>query len=218
MIKSVTFFLIAINVALFLFAPKAYAFTTDIDHPFNELLNFKPSAAFDMPWTFVTATFMHADITHILFNMFTLFMFGMLLESSIGPKRFLAFYLLAGVVGNLLFMGMAYSGIFPSPSSSVNPIDIVGLGASGSIMGVLGVLGLIRPHINMYVPLLPIPVPMWVGVILFAIFNIAISFVPSGIGTGAHLGGLAVGVVYGVWLRHQVKRNESRFRIKYVWE
>ena len=218
MIKSVTFALILINVVLFLAVPKDSGFETDISKPLNKLLEFTPSTALEMPWTFITSVFMHANITHIAFNMFTLLMFGVLLESRVGPVRFLIFYLAAGFVGNLLFMGMAFSGLFPSPSPAVNPADIPGLGASGAIMGVLGALGVLTPQVRMMVPVVPIPVPMWIGVIIFAAFNILISFVPSGIGTGAHLGGLAVGVLYGIWLKRRYEGRRRGTVIRYSYE
>ncbi len=210
MIKTFTLALIAINVVVFLVG--------QLTHQYDRMLSFTPAYAFDMPWTFVTSMFMHANITHLFFNMFTLFIFGMVLESRMRWWEFFLFYLAAGIVGNFAMMGMAYSGLFPSPIESLPAELIPGVGASGAIMGVLGALALVTPHLRMYAMLIPVPVPMWVGVIIFAVFNIAISFAPTLIGTGAHLGGLAAGVLFGILLRHQINRQESRVRIRYVWE
>lgn len=74
-----------------------------------------------------TSIFMHADIFHLLFNMFYLWAFGYRLEDACGPWRFLLFYLLAGMVANL-------------GSVALNPsdVDLPGIGASGAIAGVMG--------------------------------------------------------------------------------
>jgi membrane associated rhomboid family serine protease len=177
---------------------------------------FVPAETFAEPWTFVTATFMHASVEHILFNMFALFMFGVILESYIGKSRYLIFYLAAGIIGNFVQMAMAYSGIFPSHVPGVDSIFIPGVGASGAIMGILGVLGLTHPRLPIYIMFLPIPVPMYIGVIFFAIFNIALSFIATNIGTGAHLGGLALGILLGIFLRHAARRRRE-MQIRYIW-
>lgn len=203
--KSVTFALIAINVAVF-------AFDLLFPRSLGQYM-FTPSSAFDEPWTFLTSQFMHANTFHILFNMFTLFMFGPILESRMRTWQFVLFYLAAGFAGNLLQMGMAYAGLFPG----LTP-DVPGLGASGAIMGVIGALAVITPHVQMMVPILPIPVPMWVGGIIFALFNIGISFIDTNIGTGAHLGGLALGVALGFAIRHLAMRGRGGYEMVYEYE
>ncbi|MFV0196352.1 rhomboid family intramembrane serine protease [Empedobacter falsenii] len=54
-------------------------------------------------WQILTHMFMHADFTHILFNMFALWMFGSVVEQTFGPKKFITLYLLAGLGGFILF-------------------------------------------------------------------------------------------------------------------
>ena len=54
-------------------------------------------------WQILTYMFMHADFTHILFNMFALWMFGSVVEKTFGPKKFLILYFLAGLGGFLLY-------------------------------------------------------------------------------------------------------------------
>ncbi len=205
MLKSVTFALIALNAAVFLFGMVSPATLNGFA--------FTPSQAFDEPWTFITSQFMHAGIMHIAFNMFTLFAFGPVLESRMRWWEFILFYLAAGVVGNLLQMGMAYSGFF----EFINP-NTPGVGASGAIMGVIGVLAILTPHIQMMVPILPIPVPMWIGAILFTLFNVGISFFDTNIGTGAHLGGLALGILVGFVLRRMMPGRGGSYDIVYEYE
>lgn len=61
----------------------------------------------------VTHMFLHADLTHLFFNMFMLWMFGSMLERTWGSKRFLTYYLFTGLGGALLYMGFAYLEISP---------------------------------------------------------------------------------------------------------
>ena len=98
-------------------------------------------------WTFLTSMFMHSGITHIIFNMISLFFVGMLLEKIIGQKRFFWFYLFAGIFSGVVFVllsgifgyGFFGSRIFGDPS-------IMGVGASGAIFGLVGVLSVLIPR------------------------------------------------------------------------
>ena len=101
-------------------------------------------------WTFLTSMFMHEpfpNITHILFNMISLFFVGTLLERIIGPRRYLMIYLVSGLFAGLVFVllsgffGTSFIGakLFGSP-------DMYGIGASGAIFGVLGVLAVLTPR------------------------------------------------------------------------
>jgi membrane associated rhomboid family serine protease len=205
MLKSVTFSLIVINVAMFFVTTVSSGFVANVDSYLDRQLDFRPSTAFQMPWTFVTSTFMHGNLAHLLFNMFGLFMFGTFLESRIGWWRFIIIYLVSGVIGNVGYM-----------LTSENPL-IPAVGASGSIYGVMGVLAVIAHRAHIYVMLLPIPVRMYIGVIIYAIFEI-VFFNRSNIASGAHLGGLVTGVAYGFYLRHLIKKIEKKRHVRYFWE
>jgi hypothetical protein len=196
-LRSVTLVLIAINVAVFLADP--------LIEQYRGVLAFTPAYALDMPWTFVTSVFMHGGFTHILFNMFGLFMFGTFLESRIGWQKFIMIYLVAGVVGNVGYMLTSEDSLIP------------GVGASGAIYGVMGVLAVIAHRAQIYVMLLPIPVRMYIGVVIYALVEIFF-FNRSNVASGAHLGGLAIGVLYGFYLRHLIKKIERKHRVRYVWE
>lgn len=58
------------------------------------------------PWQFITYMFMHANFTHLFFNMFALWMFGYLIENFWGPKRFLTFYFITGIGAALVQLGI----------------------------------------------------------------------------------------------------------------
>ena len=62
-------------------------------------------------WRFITFQFLHASLPHLLFNMFALYMFGMLVEQYLGRRRFLAFYLISGVGGAVMYLILMYLGM-----------------------------------------------------------------------------------------------------------
>lgn len=65
-----------------------------------------PASDYFMPHQFITHMFMHGGITHLFFNMFALFMFGRVLESVWGPKRFLLYYMITGIGAALIQTGV----------------------------------------------------------------------------------------------------------------
>ena len=86
-------------------------------------------------WQLITYQFLHGGFTHILFNLFALWMFGMEIENAWGSKKFLIFYLTAGVVGGLfqLVFSPFIGGAAPT------------IGASGSVYGVLVAFAMFFP-------------------------------------------------------------------------
>ena len=99
-IQPITKNLIIINVlfflATFVFSTKGVDLSVILGAFYPESPNFKP-------WQLLTHMFMHADFSHILFNMFALWMFGSVVEQTFGPKKFLILYFLAGFGGFILF-------------------------------------------------------------------------------------------------------------------
>jgi membrane associated rhomboid family serine protease len=190
---SVTFCFIAICVLVFII--QQFSDITDY-------LSFTPAFAYSRPWTFVTAIFLHADITHILFNMIALFFFGIYLEKKISKKSYIFIFLLAGIIGNVGYY-------FSAPDSS-----IPGLGASGAIYGIMGTLTVLAPTAVVFV--YGIPMPMFVAAIFWFLLEFFGLFAPSDIAHGAHLGGLFVGIILGVYFRLQMRKsNAFIFRQKY---
>ncbi len=163
---------------------------------------FRPANILTEPWTLVTSVFMHGSFTHILFNMFALFMFGIFLESKISEKFFLANYFLAGIFGNLMYF-------MTDPTS---PIPAVG--ASGAIYGVMGALTVLYPRMIVYVGL-GLPMPMIVAAIFWVVINFIGLFNPSGIAYQAHLGGIFIGVLFGIYLR---MKNRKKTEYRYFFE
>lgn len=154
---------------------------------------FFPAKALYAPWTLVTSIFLHANLLHLVFNMFALFTFGLYLERLIGRSAFLTLFLLAGVVGNL---GYAFTALDPFTPA---------VGASGAIYGVIGTLAVLRPKMLVFVGGLPMPLVL--AALFWALLDLAGLFVPTGIAHGAHLAGLAVGIAYGAYIRRELARR-----------
>jgi hypothetical protein len=149
---------------------------------------FFPALAIKWPWTLITSVFLHADFNHLLFNMFALFFFGSYLERLLGSNRFLIIFIAAGIVGNLGYLVTASNSMIPA------------IGASGAAYGLMGTLVILAPFMRVYVYGL-LPVPLVVLTAVFVFIDVAGLFSPSGIAHGAHLAGLIVGIVFGLYLR-----------------
>lgn len=134
-------------------------------------------------WRLVSPMFLHLGFMHLLFNMFSLYLFGPELERLTGKARFLTIYLLAGLIGNVatyLFLDWRYQSV----------------GASGAIYGILGAFGALVYYTKNLLPqlkqiILPIIV---IGVIM--------TFLQPNINIIAHLVGLATGFICGIIYFH----------------
>src|SRR3989344_4051513 len=91
-------------------------------------------------WTLGTSMFSHLLFFHIFANMFSLFFIGNFLEKIIGRKRFFFVYLLSGLVGGIFFV---FSGLLFRN-------DVSGIGSSGALFGLLGVLAVLVPYSKIY--------------------------------------------------------------------
>lgn len=119
------------------------------------------------PWSVVTSMFLHATILHIASNTLFLIFFGFILEEHISKTRWVATFILTGIVGNLTFAAAGISGLIPSPT--------LGVGASGAVYGVMGTALGIRAAI-------------------LVIFLAGLDLLAGG-GFFAHFGGLITGFV-----------------------
>jgi membrane associated rhomboid family serine protease len=139
-------------------------------------------------WQLLTYGFMHGSPLHILFNMFALFMFGSEIERLLGPRRYLIYYL-ACVVGAALMhlIVVRVSGLAPAPV----------VGASGGVFGILLAFGMAFPQRRLIVLPIPIPMPAWLLVTLYALAELymGITQTNQGVAHFAHLGGMATGFV-----------------------
>lgn len=167
-----------------------------------KLFAFTPALAFERPWTFVTSIFLHADFLHLFFNMFALFMFGLVLENRIGSRNFVIIFFLSGIMGSMGYLVTASDSTIPA------------LGASGAIYGVIGTLTVLMPLMTVWFG--GIPMPMIAAALLWVLVEFFGMFIPSDIAHSAHLGGIFAGIIYGIYLRRSEGRRRKRFFDKYV--
>ena len=122
----------------------------------------------------LTAGFLHADITHLLFNMISLYILGQLLEPQFGHVRFVLIFLVSVLAGSL----------------AIIVTDSAGLGASAGVFGLMGA-GLVSMWMGGY-SLNPAQngLALWLGI------NLVLSFRP-GISLAGHIGGLIGGAIAG---------------------
>lgn len=177
------------------------------------------------PYQVATHMFTHMPINardgilHIIFNMFGLWMFGRVLETIWGAKRFLWFYFACGLGAAALHLGIQYfrgemllraieannlAGIARN-SGAISPV----LGASGAIMGVLIAVALYFPNTELIIFPIPVPVKLkWVAVayVLIDLFS-GIGVVKGDkVANFAHLGGAITGFII-VWIWNKTNRR-----------
>ena len=157
--------------------------------------------SFSQPWRFVTAIFLHGGLTHLIYNLFALVLFGSMLERLVGSKRFLAVFFIAGIGANLF-------SVFFYPSS---------LGASGAIFGIIGSLIVVRPTLVVFA--FGLPMPMFIAGILWTAGDIigAVGYFignpVNNTGNLAHLSGMAIGLLFGALYRDWRQRRIPSERI-----
>lgn len=136
-------------------------------------------------WQFFTYMYMHGNLMHIFFNMYTLMIFGGAVENIIGSKKFFVFYTLCGLGAAALNIGVDYL--------TQNYVPMVG--ASGSIYGVLICYAMLFPQSRMTLLFPPVTLSAkWMVLIFVGIeFLTGITGTGMGIAHFAHLGGMLTG-------------------------
>lgn len=158
------------------------------------LAAFYPTSDFFQPYQLITYMFMHANMGHIFFNMFGLYMFGPPLEMVWGPKKFLTYYFITGFGALALHFLVKYIDL-NYLGGSASSIDIPILGASGSIFGVLTGFGVLFPNQRLMLLFPPIPIKAGLLVIIYAALELFLGLgnFESGVAHFAHLGGALSG-------------------------
>jgi uncharacterized protein len=180
------------NVVIYIVIANIIAFLFQKFSPgFENMMTLVPSLVLNEPWRLVTHMFMHSNqnLFHLIFNMYSLFIFGPLVEHKIGSVKFLFVYFISGILAGIGFT------LFNLGS------NIVGLGASGAIMAILGIVIVLFPDLKVLF-FFVIPMSMRTAGIIFALIDIFgfVSSVNTGIAHIAHLIGLACGVTYALFL------------------
>lgn len=153
-------------------------------------------------WQPITHMFMHDGFWHILFNMYSLVMFGMVVERALGTKRFIWFYLITGLGAVLLHTGVEflqvqqlikeYAGV---PAQTIyNSVPHV-LGASGAVYGVLVAFAMLYPEakLTLIFPPITLDAKWWVIIFIGIELLTGITGTQMGVAHFAHLGGALFG-------------------------
>lgn len=205
-IPTVTKNLVAINILMFI--------ATLINENFmvTNFAMFYPASPFFKPWQILTHMFMHGGFWHIFFNMYSLLMFGSILERSLGPKKFLIFYFVTGLGAVALHTGVEWmqARVFIANGAAqayqqllVTPT----LGASGAIYGILIGFAMLYPQARLTLIFPPIPMTAKWLVIIFAAIELfsGINGIQDGVAHFAHLGGMLFGWLLIRWWRKHGK-------------
>jgi membrane associated rhomboid family serine protease len=152
------------------------------------------------PWQLITYSFLHGSMSHILFNMFGLYMFGSEVERLFGSKFFLRYYFASVMAAGLLHL--VISSVLGLP-----PVPIVG--ASGGIYGLLLAFGVYFPQRTIVLLIPPIPMKARTFVVVFAVVELffGVTGSASGVAHFAHLGGML-----GGWLMILYRRRAAPSR------
>jgi len=188
-VPRVTYALIAINIVAFLSEQGQFSlFGSGIHGKVIEegvLDRFDVSVGHDY-WRLVTAGFLHENFLHIGFNMYLLYLLGLMLEPAIGSLRFAAVYFTALLVGS--FGALLATG---APS----------LGASGAVFGLMGAMVVELRARRLSV--------MESGIGGLILINLILSFSLANISVGGHIGGLIGGALAGLALRAAGDRHKA---------
>ena len=153
------------------------------------------------PWQLITSGFMHGGFGHIFFNLFGLWMFGAVVERTLGSKRFLTFYLVCVLGASLLQLVVTSYPFWMG--EIVRPVPT--LGASGGVLGVMAAFGMLYPEQKIFLLFFPVPIPARWFVLGYAAFSLFAGFqgVQAGVAHFAHLGGMVTGALLILYWRHQ---------------
>jgi len=170
-------------------------------------------------YQFLTYMFLHGSFTHILFNMFALWMFGSVIERVWGPQKFLFYYIVCGVGAGIVQELVQYGSYMAQGLAAYQYVNMGGaqismdsyinmwttIGASGAVYGILLAFGMIFPNERLFIIPFPFPIKAkWliVGYVVIELFS-AMSGPGDGVAHMAHLGGMLFGfLLIRYWRKH----------------
>lgn len=179
----VTYVLIAANVVMFMLQ-KA------VPGVYEALVLWPRGIAYGEVYRLVTSAFLHADVMHILFNMWALYVVGPSLERWLGRMRFIGLYALSGLGGSVLVY-------------LITPLDQPTLGASGAIFGLFGATFVVARRLNFDV--------RWVVGLI--VLNLVFTFVAPGISWQGHIGGLVTGAAVAAVYAYAPRANRTLIHV-----
>lgn len=191
-VPVVTYFLIALNVFFFLIPILMGNFQLILDM----YCVHGPSIRAGQYYRLLSGIFLHANVAHLLFNCYALYVIGSQIENFLGKFKYIIIYLFSGIVGSL------FSVIFMGNSGSI--------GASGAIFGLMGALVYFGYYYRVYLGNV-----VKSQIIPLILLNLGLGFMMSGIDNAAHIGGLIGGLFITMALG--VKDKTSTFEKVNGW-
>lgn len=141
-------------------------------------------------WRLGTAMFIHFGVFHLFVNMWALVVLGRYLETALGPARFLALYLVAGLGGDVAaYLFAAQNGVTA--------------GASGAIFGLFSALFFVNRKLRLDNS----------GVIVLILINLSLGFFIPGISIVGHLGGLVTGALIGFGMAYAPRQHRALIQV-----
>ena len=175
---------------------------------------------FFKPFQLVTHMFMHGGFTHIFFNMYTLFIFGGVLERVWGSQKFLFYYFVTGIGAALLHLGVMYlqlrgyladaqAGDLMATANIRALLTTPTVGASGAIYGLLLAYGMLFPNNIMQLIFPPVALKAKWFVLIFGALELLLGLSGRGgnVAHFAHLGGM----IFGYFLILYWKKNNRMY-------
>lgn len=200
-IPVVTRNLLYLNVIMFV------ATLINEDFMIRTFAMFYPESPYFRWWQPLTHMFMHGGVWHILFNMYTLVMFGSVVERALGTKDFIIFYLITGLGAVALHIGVEWLEINYLNGSLAAAVLTPMVGASGAIYGVLVAFAMLYPEarLTLIFPPITLDAKWWVGIFVALELLLGITGTQISIAHFAHLGG----ALFGFLLIRRWKRKGS---------
>ena len=217
-VPAVTKNLIIINCLVFL------ACMVNKEYMIETFALFYPTSRYFHGWQIISHMFMHGGFWHIFFNMYTLLIFGSVVENILGQKKFIFFYFVCGLGAVALHLGVEYLQMqsFLSAAAAGSPAAIQHIaeikltptvGASGAIYGVLIGYAMLFPESKMTLLFPPVTLSAKWMVVVFAAIELltGVTGTVAGVAHFAHLGGMLFGylMVLG-WRRKGILFEKDR--------
>ena len=221
-IPIVTRYLLIANLLVFLLTGILQRYGIDL----NALggLHYVSAGSFHW-WQPITYMFLHANMSHIFFNMFAVWMFAPMIENEWGARRFSIYYLVCGL-GAAAVQELVWMLMLSNMSTSVDMATLAHyayymntIGASGAVFGILLAFGWLYPDVPMFIIFLPIPIRARTFVIIYALIELfaglgsVAGFSMDNVAHFAHLGGMLFGwllILY--WRKINWREPFERFK------
>lgn len=160
------------------------------------------------PYQLVTHLFTHANLMHIFFNMFTLYMFGRVLENVLGPKRFAMLYFATGLGAVLLNVFLDFLQLQGIINFNTDVNFSFSIGASGAVYGIMVAFAMLFPNTELLIYfIVPLKAKVFIPLLILAEIYMEVSRSPGdNVGHAAHLGGALIGfIVIKIWSKDRTR-------------